>query len=466
MQRIDSERRAFRRRALRWTELRLPAVLLCLVATGAGAQQPQTDPDAPIERLKVRVRDESPSLAARRAALEVAVARRRAAGTLGPASLSAEAEEVPSGIDLLDAGSLRLDLSRELLGGPRREAERRLADRDVERARLEVDVAEQALAATVDQLVARASGSAAIASRLASEDSLLLGTEEAVRSRFSVGEARYVDVLRLRTERLHVATEVQRARSEARIARLQLLRLARSSARAAEEPATTDDALIDAAIAAETAMLMRGLVPASPSIDSLLQRSGAVRLAMLAVERAIAARRLLRTEQRPALSASLGVQRFGTDGGGHSLGPTLGITMSLPFTARRASDARQLVADREVALAAAEQRAVESGVVTALASALDRYETARSRLASFDAALLRGAREEREAALAGFRTGSLTLLELLDFERALAQAEIARIRSRVDAADALVDLYLIALGGEGRHDSSSRFEPRRLENDR
>ena len=49
--------------------------------------------------------------------------------------------------------------------------------------------------------------------------------------------------------------------------------------------------------------------------------------------------------------------------------------------------------------------------------------------------------EERESALAAYRTGSLSLLELIDFERALSRAEIERIRALIDAADALADLF-------------------------
>jgi outer membrane protein TolC len=57
-----------------------------------------------------------------------------------------------------------------------------------------------------------------------------------------------------------------------------------------------------------------------------------------------------------------------------------------------------------------------------------------------DAALLRGAREERESALAAYRTGSVSLLELLDFERALARAEIERVHALLEAVDAWADL--------------------------
>ena len=58
-------------------------------------------------------------------------------------------------------------------------------------------------------------------------------------------------------------------------------------------------------------------------------------------------------------------------------------------------------------------------------------------------------RQERESALAAYRTGSLSLLELLDFERALSRAEIERIRALVDAADAWADL----LGADERSDA-------------
>jgi len=451
--------------ARHWAALVILASLHVASPIDAGAQQLVPGTESPIERLKARVRAESPSLGARRASLEVAIARRQVAGTVGPASLNAEAEEVPSGVNLFSAGSLKLNMSREFVPRPRLAAERALANQEIERARLEVELTTQAIGASVDQLVARASGAAAIATRLASEDSLLVGTEEAVRSRFSVGDARYVGVLRLRTERLHVATELQRTRSDARVARLQILRLAEPTTRVVGESSAEVVALTDAAIAAEAAQILDGALPMAPSVDSLLARSGAVRLAALDVQRAEAARRLVLADQRPSLQGAVGMQRFTNNAGGYSLGPTLGVSVTLPFTARRGNEARQVVAEREIVLANATQRTIEYRVTTSLAAALDRYETARSRLTTFDVALLRGAREEREAALASFRTGSLTLLELLDFERALAEAEISRIRSRVDAADALVDLYLIALGSEGQDALSKPTGAPHLEND-
>ena len=70
-----------------------------------------------VARLRQSVVASSAFLAASRAELAAAGARMRAAGGPPPAVLSAEIEEVPSGVDVTDAGSLRLELSREFLSG-------------------------------------------------------------------------------------------------------------------------------------------------------------------------------------------------------------------------------------------------------------------------------------------------------------------------------------------------------------
>lgn len=79
-------------------------------------------------------------------------------------------------------------------------------------------------------------------------------------------------------------------------------------------------------------------------------------------------------------------------------------------------------------------------------AARTRYEAARERLAAFDAALLRGVRQERETALAAYRSGELSLIELLDFERALARAEVEQRRAHIEAVVALADLISGAAG--------------------
>jgi cobalt-zinc-cadmium efflux system outer membrane protein len=415
------------------------AVLL-LIPMAALAQQPDAT-----SALREAVQRSSPELSSRRAAMETAHARVRAAGFGDPAALSAEVEEIPGGVDLTSA-SVRVEVGKEFVSRGRRVAARTLASTEVRSAEAALAAAGARLDAAVLRSLTAAAGWSAISRRLAAEDSLLVGAEEALRARFSVGEARYVDVLRLRTERLRVQSEHAEAQAESRAARVALQGLLGAT--------EGRDALIDAAVA-ETAPRL-GTLPSVPDPDTLLARSGAVRLAEAAVERARASRALTAAEQRPRFSGAVGLQRFGAEEGGTgTVGATLGGSVTLPFTARRANEAALAVADREIAAAVAERDAAVAAVRAELAAARERYEAARTRLSVFDAALLRGAREEREAALASFRTGDLSLIELLDFERALARAETERLRSLLDAADALADL-LAAGTGAPDHDDASR----------
>jgi outer membrane protein TolC len=214
-------------------------------------------------------------------------------------------------------------------------------------------------------------------------------------------------------------------------------------------------AAIDSAVARELRDPFRVPLPAAPSLDSLLAISAATQLGDNDVARATASRRLVIAQQRPVMAASLGVQRFATESGRFSAGPTIGASVSLPFTARRGAQAATTLANREIAAAEARRRASIATVRSDLSAARRRYEAARERLALFDAALLRGAREERESALSAYRGGQLSLIELLDFERALARAELSRLRSRMDAADALADLIAGAAGDEDDSPSAS-----------
>lgn len=411
-------------------------VLLTSAFAGAAAQD---SADSVVLSLKARVRSTSPVLAARRAALALAHARSAATGHLAPAVLSGEVEEVPSFANVAGAQSIRIDISRELRPARQRRAERTLAELDVERATIEGAIAEQLIDATIDALVVQSAGHAAIAARLASEDSVLRGAEDAVRARFAVADARYIDVLRLRTERLRVTTEQRAAAAEHAIARGQLLRLALPT----DSGGLT--ALVDAAIVQVARRMLAAAPPTLPSIDSLWAAAAARQLLDIETRRATAALALARASGRPALSPAIGVQRFTEADEGFRVGLVAGVSVSLPFTAGVAQRARVSAAERELAFARMQRIAVESHLTARLAVAADRYAIAGAQLAAYESTLLRGAREEREAALASYRAGSITLIELLDFERALAQAEVARLRSRIAAAEALVEYLSAAL---------------------
>lgn len=401
-------------------------------------------------RLRAAIRQANPELRARRAQLDAVTARAGAAGRLPASTLAAEIEEVPSGFNVPQAGSIKANVERELFAGSRLGAARGVAAADVRIAAITLVATEQRLVATAAQALTSASGGFAIASRLAGEDSLLTSAEGSVRTRFSVGEAKYVDVLRLRTERLRVASDRLTALTQARLGRRTLIALLSPGLYPTPPVADTAagalpnaDLFVDSLLAAHALLISRLVLPPAPGTEALLVSTGRLAFAEAAYARAERARALALAELRPRVSAILGAQRYVGDNGGFTYGPTIGATVTLPFTARAATTSARAAAERELISAAADRRASVAAARADLLAAAERYEAARSRVNAYDTALLRGAREEREAALASYRTSGITLLELLDFERALARAEIDRIRGVIDAAAALADL----LGG-------------------
>lgn len=429
------------------------ALAMALSAPTASAQTVGGADSIAVEEVRKLIRQANPELDARRAAIAAAAARVPAAGALGPALLSAELEEVPDGFDVTDAGSFRLDLGREVSGGGRGAASRAMAGQAVARARVELTLAERGLLARAGGLLVHHLGSLAVAERLAAQDSLLAGVEEALTTRFAVGQSRYVDVLRLRAERLQNRAEIAEARSEALRGRQGLFALIEPTDTVVRQLTVLLDRL------AERAQVVMHAVafPPAPSLDSLVAVSAPIQLAEVALRQAEAGVLVAAAEHRARVNASVGVQRFEGEDGRHSIGPTMGASVTLPFTARGAGRASRLAAEHNVLVARAEQRAAVSTARASLRAALDRYEVAVANAALFQAGLMRGARDERENALAGYRTGALSLLELLDFERALVQAEVSQQRSRIAAAQALADL--LGAGADVTHRMSGEPSP-------
>jgi outer membrane protein TolC len=357
---------------------------------------------------------------------------------IGPATLSAEIDEVPG--SNIGASSFRLEVSREILSTPRASAARDVARVDLEIARIALKATERLIETRFNASLASAVAAISVARRLAAEDSLLARASETLTDRFSVGDARYVDVLRLRTERLRVQTERAQSVATMRAGRAQLLALA---APMGDPPLIL---LIDSAIARASRQSVVTEPPSPPPLDSLLATSALLQIAEADVRRTNAQAALVAAEQRTRIEANVGLQRFGANEGDGRIGPSLGATITLPFTARGSLRANTLVASRDVAFAEARHRALRASVASRLNAARERYEAARERILTFDAALLRGAREERESALASYRTGDITLLEFLDFERSLARAEIERLQTLTEAALALADIYAVAAG--------------------
>jgi cobalt-zinc-cadmium efflux system outer membrane protein len=418
---------------------RILLLALSVLPAPLAAQAPSWSDPALVGPLREALLGSNPALAAGRMEVAAAQARLSAAGLAPPVVFSGEIEDVPDGYDLPGA-AVRVEIGREFLAGGRSAAARALARADVRAAEASLYAAQRGLDARLGRELVQAVANFAVARRLAAEDSLLIAAETGLRGRFAVGQARYVDVLRLRTERLRVQNERSEALAEAQAGRLALLALAGSA------PADGYAAGVDSILAAGLARPTGGELPGAPGLDSLLALSGAVRQARAALDRAEAELAVVRAEQRPRFAASLGAQRMVGGGGGSTFGPVIGASITLPFTARRANRGALEAAEREAEAARARLEAVRAVVRGELAGALVRYEAARERLEVYDAVLLHGVRQERETALAAYRSGELSLVELLDFERALSRAEIERLRAEAIAAQAWADLISGAAG--------------------
>lgn len=415
--------------------------------------------------LRTTVLAASPELALRRAEVVAAEARRDARGFALPAALAVETEEARHG--RLERGNTRLEISRDFLSAGRRRGERAVGEAEVQTARVALAASERQTLAEVARALYAAVGWRAIVRRLAAQDSLLTSAEASVRARFTVGEARYVDVLRLRTERLRVQSDRAMAETEIETAAIRLVGLAGGDSAAAGVTRAVLDSVGSGAAGPGALLAVASRLPEAPSIDALVATAADVRLADARIAQAAAQRRLLLTQQRPAFSASAGVQRIGPDGNtGPGIGPVLSLGVTLPFTAGGANRAALAAADQQTVVASTARQAAAIGVRSALAATRARYEAARRRAASFDATLLRAAREERESALAAYRTSDISLLDLLDFERALSRAEIERTRASLDALSALADLLSGAPSAAATATSTTESGAGRVADDR
>ena len=416
-------------------------------AQGGSSRAPTPPPVAPrldtltvadiVRRLQASS-TQSPALAASRANRDVAHARAAAAGFAAPAVLSAGLAEAPYAH--LDQGNLRLEVGRELFTGPRRRAERGVAEAEVRSADAALAAAERQASAAVLRDAIRTAGARVIAARLAAEDALLAGAEDGVRARFAVGGARYVDVLRLRTERLRVQSEQAATLADARVAFATLSGTLGTTPESRPSLAAALDSLGTPALADAWRLVLPATAITEVEIEAFISASAEVQQATAAVARSEAEDELAAATRRRQVEGFAGVQRIGQAENGPTLGPSVSVTVSLPFTASRANRLGAAAGEQSIRAAGFTRSAAITAARARVQAAAERYAAAREQLAVFDAALLRGARDERESALASYRTGSLTLLELVDFERALARAEIARIRALVDAVDAWADL--------------------------
>ncbi len=416
----------------RWTWVTL--VLALSAATRAGAQSPPPPLEQVLARVTAAARVGDPGLRALHAALDAATSRHAAAGFTAPAALSAGFSDGPRG-DLL-AGNAALEIGREVFRGRLNAADRARESVEVDAARAEVAAAERRLDLRVEVALARAAGAARNATRLDRSDRWLGDAEASLRARFAVGEARYVDVLRVRTERLQASAERSRMLADLAAATESLAALVGDALGRDSLVALVAAASVDAATVA-----WRDVLTDAPTEEEVIALFPSVRAAEAEGGRARAMRGLTVAASRPQFAASVGVQRICEANGGPTAGLLLGVSGTLPFTALTAQRRGLTAADAEIAAAQATLFSARALARAQVRAAQARYAAARERLDTFDAALLLAADAEREAALSEYRGGNLTLVELLDFERALLRVEVERTRALIEAVESRGALY-------------------------
>lgn len=427
-------------------------VLSALVPSGVAAQSTPSRAAPPdtvlvgrlVNTVQLLAHANDPVLRALRADVD---AQRAAVGATGfgpPLSGSVTLSETPRGH--VDQGNVGVGLSRAFRQAPRLRAERRLATDELARREAQLLISERAARWTVVELLARAVTARATDGRLLAESRFLDAGEEGVRARFGVGEAPYSSVLRVRTERLRVQSD----RADAAISYRSALIALGSLVDDGRDPNGFDDTqamvglVVDSLVAASASDAWSTMLPPRLSgtlLDSLVEQATAVQDALSRVVRARSDSALAAAMRATQIESSVGVQRIGQANGGAAFGPTIGLSMSLPFTASAANRASVIASVAAIRAAGQALETARNGTRAHLRTLAARYDAARARLALYDVALLRGAREEREAALAAFRTGGLSLLELIDFERALARADVSRLAAVADAVTAYAELY-------------------------
>lgn len=350
-------------------------------------------PEATAAELRVR---------ARQARLDAARAIRNSS------TIFLDAEEVRGAEP--GTANVKLGLEHVFIPHAQRTAEIAVAEAELAFATAQLHGARMRLDSRLTRAFVEATVHRRIADRLSQEDSLLQRAEITLNARFAVGEARYIDVIRLRTERLRVqadlldaSTDVSRALLEiAAITgeRLDFRILRRIPLKLPSIPSDVD-ALIHASPAGEAARALR--------LQSLAQ---------LAVAEAQGGR---------LVSGQLGLQRFGDNEA--SIGPVVGLAVSLPLFNKRSISASVSAARLDTLAAGSNVVAAQARMRSDIESAFAEIAATAQRMLTVDERLIAAAREERQAALTAYATGDMTLAELLDFERSLSRAEVQLLGS-------------------------------------
>jgi outer membrane protein, heavy metal efflux system len=240
------------------------------------------------------------------------------------------------------------------------------------------------------------------------------------RARYEQGELSGGELRRLQVERFRFADDLFAAELAHKNARCQLLALL--NVRPLDQPFDTAEELLPASLAAA---LETAPQDTSSAIGLALANRPDVDTARRDREQADSALRLQRALRLPSFSVGAGFKRdFGTNG----LLVSVGVPLPL-FNRNAAGVARAGAEQRQ---AAARVAAVENSVSLDVQQALNTLDVTRRRLRYVEGEYLKNAREARDIVLASYRSGAATLIDYLDAQRALREAQRTQNRARFD----------------------------------
>ncbi len=247
--------------------------------------------------------------------------------------------------------------------------------------------------------------------------------EHMVEARLRTGGARYLDVLRARSERARIENDLWQARRGLRH----------------EERALNAFMAQPASAAIEAADSMR-FMPLTDSLEHFLRAAAErprLRAARAALARGDAGVGLARASARPALSWSAGLERVP---GAAVPGWGAGIEFTLPFLPWTASGAQAAEARAEQSGARAQLETAERDVEALVRDAYESARTAEAQVRQFDRVLLADAADAIRTATQNFQAGQIDGLELLETLRTLRSIELEHLRALLDYELALTDL--------------------------
>jgi len=387
------------------------------------ASSPARSEGLSLDSCVVRALANNPNLRTADREVEAARARARQAGSFEAPSLSYDAGKRGTPVSH-EEYETSVRLSQDL-GAPGARGRAKAV------ARAEVAIAE----ANRESFVLRLRGDVTRAYRRMQADALNLETFESLRktagdlekmvgARLRTGGARYLDVLRARSERARIENDSVEALRSFRESRRALNTL---MADGPDEPIETADSLAYHPLGDS----LQAIVPAA------MANRPRLRAARLEVERGDSQVGLARNGLLPAASVSAGLDRVpGSDR------PGFGgeVSFSLPFAPWTDRGARISEARASKGGAQARLEAAEREVELALRNAYESARTAERQVQQFDRVLLADANDAIRTATQNYQAGQIDGLELFETLRTFRSIELEYIRALLNYELALTDL--------------------------